>query len=119
MFPLKPDQLAEVALEVGFALWQIQILEATVGVYLVLVHEASPATSRIEVEAMFAKADKSTLGNLLRRIQSAKKGPQQLIEQLDRFVEKRNWLVHRSRHESHRDVYSDSKRSALVQRIEA
>ena len=116
---LTQEQLAEVTLQVGFAVWQIQILEATVGTYLVLVHNATPATARNEVETMFSRAGKSTLGQLLRSIQATQSAPQTLVEQLDRFVEKRNWLVHHSRHESHADMYSDARRFALVQKIEA
>jgi hypothetical protein len=115
---LTPEQLVEVTSHVGFAVWQIQILEATVGCYLVIVHKAKPGIARSEVETMFSKAGKSTLGQLLKSIQSTENAPQTLVEQLDHFVEKRNWLVHHSRHESHGDMYSESKRLALVQRIE-
>ena len=117
MFLLSDAQLAEVTSEVGFALWQIQILESAMGTYLVLVHRATPATARIEVEAMFAKAGKRTLGQLLQAIQATEDAPPQLTEQLDGFVEKRNWLVHHSRHESHSEMSSDIRRAALIHRI--
>ncbi len=118
MPPLTHEQLAEATSQVGFAIWQIQVLEETVGTYLVLVHKATLATARTEVKKMFSKTGKSTLGQLLRAIQSTQNAPQTLLDQLDHFVEKRNWLVHYSRHESHGDMYSESKRLGLVQRIE-
>ena len=113
------EELRGVVAEVGFAVWQTQILEAAVGVYLVLVHKAAMAVARSEVEAMFTKVGKSTLGQLLREIQSTNNAPQHLIDQLDSFVQKRNWLVHHSRHESHSDMYSASRRSRLIARIAA
>lgn len=94
MLPLSPDALNEVVAQVGFALWQIQILEGTVGAYLVFVHQATPALARSEVEKMFAKTGKSTLGQLLRAIRATHNPPQNLVEQLDLFVPRRNWLVH-------------------------
>jgi hypothetical protein len=117
--PLSPEQLHEVTSQVGFAVWQIQVLGRAVGAYLVLVHKATLAIARAEVETMFAKAGKSTLGQLLREIRAAEDAPQHLIDQLDGFVPKRNWLVHHSRHESHKEMYSAAGRTALIARIEA
>ena len=119
MPPLTQEQLTEVTSQVGFAVWQIQVLEVAVGEYLVLVHKATLATAQVEVETMFSKAGKSTLGQLLRSIQSTQNAPQTLVDQLDHFVEKRNWLVHHSRHESHGDMHLEPRRLALVHKIEA
>jgi hypothetical protein len=119
MLPLTADELHEVLAQVGFALWQTQITESTVGIYLVLVHKTAPRQARSEVEAMFTKAGKSTLGKLLRAIQSTGAAPEDLVKSLDAFVPKRNWLVHHSRHENHRDMYSVSRRAALNSRLEA
>ena len=118
MLPLTPDELHEVTSQIGFALWQVQVLELAVGSYLVLVHKTSPAVARGEAESMFARAGKSTLGQLLREIRATGKAPQHLIDALDAFVPKRNWLVHRSRHESHRHMYSAVGRASLIARIE-
>jgi hypothetical protein len=52
----------------GFAVWQIQILENAVAAYLVFVHKVTPTVAKSEAESMLAKADKSTLGQLLREI---------------------------------------------------
>jgi hypothetical protein len=43
MLPLTTDELYEVTAQVGFALWQTQVAEETVGAYLVFVHQATPA----------------------------------------------------------------------------
>ena len=117
--PLSPEQLHEVTSQVGFAVWQIQVLERAVGAYLVLVHKATLAIARAEVETMFAKAGKSTLGQLLRAIESSGTAPQNLVDALDAFVEKRNWLVHHSRRETRKAMYSASGRETIIARFAA
>jgi hypothetical protein len=54
MLPLTAEQLHEITAQVGFALWQTQITESTVGAYLILVHKATLGQARTEVEGMFA-----------------------------------------------------------------
>ena len=117
--PLTEDELHEVTAQVGFALWQTQVAEDTVGAYLVFVHQATPAKARTEVEAMFAKAGKSTLGQLLRAIESTGTAPQNLVDALDAFVDKRNWLVHHSRRETRKAMYSASGRETTIARFAA
>jgi len=119
MLPLSPEDLHEVTAQVGFALWQIQVLELAVGGYLVRVHKITPAVAKIQAQAMFDRAGKSTLGQLLREIHAAGNAPQHLTETLDRFVPRRNWLVHHSRHETHKEMYSAAGRSSLIARIDA
>ena len=119
MVPLTEEQLYEVTAQVGFALWQTQVAEETVGAYLVFVHQAKPSKARTEVEAMFAKAGKNTLGQLLRAIESTGNTPQHLVDALDAFVEKRNWLVHHSRRDCRRAMYSGSGRTTIIGRLAA
>lgn len=114
---LTEETLQEVTAQIGFAVWQIQILEGAVATYLIFVHKAKPGMARQEVEEMFTKARKSTLGNLLRQLGTSQTASSPLAEQLDKFVEDRNWLVHRSRHESHRCMNSVSGRAALIARL--
>jgi hypothetical protein len=80
MCPLTEEELHEVTAQVGFALWQTQVAEETVGAYLVFVHQAKLSKARSEVEAMFAKAGKNTLGRLLRAIESTGNAPQHLVD---------------------------------------
>jgi len=117
MLPLTEGQLREVTAHVGFALWQTQIAESTGGTYLVFVHKATIRQARTEVEAMFANAHRQTLGRLLRAIKATGNAPQPLVDALDAFVHNRNWLVHHSRHECHRDMYSASGRATLLARL--
>ena len=114
MPPLTEDELHKVTAQVGFALWQIKAAEETVGAYLVFVHQATPSKARSEVEAMFAKAGKSTLGQVLRATESTENAPEHLLDALDGFVEKRNWLVHHSRRDCRRAMYSASGKTTII-----
>src|SRR5207248_1563155 len=109
----------EVTAQVGFTLWQIQVLELAVGGYLVRVHKITPSVAKAQAEAMFARAGKSTLGHLLRELHATGSAPQHLTDALDRFVPKRNWLVHHSRHETHKEMYSAAGRASLIRRMDA
>ena len=116
---LTAEEFAEVASFVGHAVWQIQVLEETTAVHLVMVHKADAKTARRDVETMFANASKQTLGQLFGAIRDTGKGPCDLLSRLEHFVDERNWLIHRSRHENRKDLYSDARRPQLIARIQA
>ncbi|HZS18163.1 MAG TPA: hypothetical protein VFA51_09565 [Candidatus Udaeobacter sp.] len=116
--PLTPEEFSHVAAHIGAAVWQIQVLEETVALHLVLVHKVDAKTARRDIEAMFAKASKQTLGQLLRGIRDSQKNPSDLLALLETFVHERNWFIHHSR-EKRKDLDSDKKRAQFVARIEA
>jgi hypothetical protein len=117
--PLTAEEFAEVAFFVGHAVWQIQILEETAAVHLVMVHKADAKTVRRDVETMFARASKQTLGQLFGAIRDAGKDPSDLLSRLEHYLREWNWLIHRSRHENRKDLYWDARRPQLVARINA
>jgi hypothetical protein len=117
--PLTAEELAEFARLVGYAVLQSQALEETLALHLVMVHKADAKAARRDVETMFAKAEKQTLGQLFRAIQDKGKRPSDLLSRLEHFVGERNWLIHRSRRENRRNLRSDAMRSQLIARITA
>src|SRR5436853_488831 len=119
MLPITPEEFAGVTQTVGFAVWQLQVLEQVAAIYLVLVHKALPATARDEVQTMFAKTEKRTLGQLFGEIRDSTEGKATFLPDLEALVDERNWLIHRSRHQNRKDLYFSEKRSALNNRIEA
>ena len=116
--PLDRFLLQEILQKVGFALWQIQGLESTLSRYLVKVHKLEPGVAREEAEAAFEKTRKKTLGQLLVELRGQQDVPKDLAERLDNFVEHRNWLAHRSRSESRREVYQPQRRPLLYKRLD-
>ncbi len=112
-----PEEFSELTSLVGYAVWQIQVLEQVLASYLIMVHQITTATARTEVETMFLKTAKHTLGQLFSAIRKTGGGSESLLPRLERFIVERNWLVHRSRHENRSDLYSPAKRTALRQRL--
>jgi hypothetical protein len=117
--PLTAEELAELTRHVGYAVLQIQELEETLALHLVLVYEADAKTARRDVETMFVNASKRTLGQLFRDIQKKGKSPSGVLSRLEHFVDERNWLIHRSRRENPGNLRSDARRSQVIARITA
>jgi hypothetical protein len=119
MLPITPQDFADTASRVGFAVWQLQVLEQVAACYLIMVHKAGPETARETVQSMFAKTEKKTLGQLFGDIRKSTSGSVPFLPRLERLVEERNWLIHRSRHQNRKDLYDAAARLRLVERIEA
>jgi hypothetical protein len=102
---------------VGYALWQIQELETTLAMYLVMVHKLEPGVAREEAESVFEKTRKKTLGQLLHDLRTQQAAPANLVARLDQFVDERNWLAHRSRAESRRQLYNPAHTHLLLERL--
>ena len=116
--PIDPFLMQDVLYRVGFALWQIQELESTIAHYLVLVYKLEPDIAREEAESVLERTRRKTLGQLLGQLKSQGPINTELIERLDRFVEHRNWLAHRSRSESRRQVYQNSRNHEILSRLD-
>ena len=54
--PLTAEEFSDVASFVGHAVWQIQVLEETVAVHLVMVHKVDAKTARREKIGITCKA---------------------------------------------------------------
>ena len=114
---MTPEEFSELTSLVGYAVWQIQVLEQVLAFYLIMVHQITTDTARTEIETMFVKTTKHTLGELFSAIRKTGEGPESLLPRLERFILERNWLVHRSRYKNRSDLYSPAKRTALRQRL--
>jgi hypothetical protein len=117
MLPITADKFADVTALVGYTVWQIQILERVLASHLVMVHKLQLGAARTEVESMFHKVGKQTLGQLFRAIENEGGAPAALLPRLKQFVDERNWLVHRSRHDNRKDIYTARPRLRLSQKI--
>ncbi len=114
---LDPFRLQELFFRVGLCLWQIQSFEYTLSQYLVFVHEYEPAMARTEVHGLFEQAERKTLGRLVQELRRKNPPADTIFLKTEQFVEKRNWLVHRSRIQNHTDLYSPEKYESLLARI--
>ena len=60
-----PNKVFELYEALGYSLWMIQTLELSLSHYLVLVHKISTDTAVAQVQEIFEKTSKKTLGSLL------------------------------------------------------
>lgn len=112
------NALATLVHRVGFAVWQLQELENTAAVYVVLRLRQTRGVGLRRGQEIAATVEKRTFGALLRELQGASVLPTALDGRLDRALEERNWLVHRARRE-YRGVLGDpALHSELGDRIE-
>ena len=89
-------------------------VNAIFGYWCRFINESYEITPGLARQKTAIRAGNRTLGQLLREIHATGNAPQDLTEALDRFVPKRNWLVHHSRHETHKQMYSAAGRASLV-----
>jgi len=115
ILPLHPADLHEVYAHVGEAVWQIQFFENTLVHYSAMVFKIPPKFAAVEAYAILENTAKKTLGQLLKELRSHSTVPDNFLQE---FLKERNWLVHRSRHENHTDLYSQEKLIALIARLQ-
>ncbi|PYJ45009.1 MAG: hypothetical protein DME85_13910, partial [Verrucomicrobia bacterium] len=101
---ITPEEFSELTSLVGYAVWQIQVLERVLAGHLVMVHQITTDTARSEIETMFVKTARHTLGQLFSAIRKTGGEPESLLPRLEGFTIERNWLVHRTRHENPSDL---------------
>lgn len=102
---------------VGFCLLQIQSFEMTIEHYLAQTHKLEKNMSFEEVESIYDKLGKLTIGNLFKEILKCEVLPKDLEDRVNAFIKERNWLVHRCRKENEGDIYNESKFRLLYQRV--
>lgn len=115
----KSELLAGLTQSIGFAVWQLQELEWTMATFIVLLLKAHRGIGQEIGEQLLATAGKRTLGSLINEAKAAKLLQEKLATRLEKILDDRNWLIHRSRRE-HRHILSSRSGSAtLIARIEA
>jgi hypothetical protein len=106
MESIRARHLFELMNKVGFAVWQIQELEATLATYLVLRVKATRGIGAVRGNELMKKAEALTLGALIRELSKAGVLEDKLANELNDVLKERNWLVHRARREK-RGVLAD------------
>jgi hypothetical protein len=112
------QRLDGVLRQIGYALWQLQELEATVAGYVVVRLRDTRGIGAERGAQISASVEKRPLGQLLRELIPSGVISLALAERLETLLEDRNWLVHRSRR-GYRGVLADKHAlSSLMSRLE-
>jgi hypothetical protein len=114
--------IQEVALAIGHTVWQLQVLEDALAAHLVLLHDVQPGCTGNELEAALSRRRGLTFGKLLEELDRALRAketlPSPVRSRLDALKQERNWLVHRSRRDSHVEINRAAGAARVLSRIE-
>ena len=116
------DELAEFFEAIGAAIWYCQYLEDILVQFLSgkIIHERRCRVETVDYDeglAVIAEHRKVTLGPLIESCYSRKIIKHEDIVRFRSFKENRHWLVHRSLVESGDDLYLESTRTVVFERI--
>lgn len=115
----KAERLSAITQKVGFALWQIQVLEGVAAKYFVLLTQAQKGMGSSAANALIDKAKSKTFGSTIHQIGKAGLLSSVLEERFIALLEERNWLVHRSREDSQNAIHCDKTAKILIGRLNA
>lgn len=115
---MKSARLAAFCDRIGFAVWQLQDLEAVCAKYLMLRTRLKNGIAEDEYDDLVTKALSKTFGATLRAATNAEVFPVPLQDRFTAILSERNWLIHRSRFDNRAAYYSDSAALKLIQRVD-
>ena len=115
-------ELADFYQRIGAAIWHVQYLEDALASFLTmkLSHQARCAGTVFgpqEAADLLASKRRMTFGPLLESALSHKVVRRDHKTEFDTFKEERHWLVHRSMVENGDDLYLQSTRTGVLDRI--
>lgn len=113
-----PSKVQELFEALGYSLWMIQSLELSLCNYLVFAHRISTDTAVGQVQNIFEKHTKKTLGNLLSDLKRDDNFfSESVINKLEAILVDRNWLVHKIYALNQSHMFSDLKAVKLISKI--
>lgn len=98
---------------VGYAVWQLQELEETSRVYVLIRLRETRGIGEERARQIEQRIERRTFGRLLRELAGAGVLPPDLAGELGEMLEERNWLVHRARRDS-RGILSQPELYAVI-----
>lgn len=102
---------------VGEALWKIQIVEQALSHSITL--KMNPAETKERADDFLKEHQSYTLGRAINIAIKEKLYSLSLQDELNAFLEQRNWLVHKSMPESQNDLNTENKKEELFHKIKS
>lgn len=102
---------------VGYALWQLQVLEDVVAAHVVVRLRAARGVGAERGKEISAEVLRKPLGALIAELAKAGVVAHDLAARLKPLLDDRNWLVHRSRRESHGALSDNETYATLSTRL--
>ncbi len=117
---ISAEELEFLFVLIGRGIWHLQYVEDALHNTVTLKGEVKirGSITQDQAEALLAKVRRKTLGQSLKISRESQLLNELLQTRLEKFLEERNWLVHRSVNQNGDDLYVDEARVALFSRIE-
>jgi hypothetical protein len=117
--PINEEELQVFFMGIGSGIWHLQHVENALNTFITLKVEIKEIGSvgPEAGEAILAKHRRNTLGTSIRIAKEKDVLSAELLVALEEFKEERDWLVHRSMNQNAEDLYLNSRRSALINRL--
>lgn len=118
---INPDELDDLYCLIGKCIWYVQYVEDALHTLLALRVEIKVAGVVAEEQAneLLAKHRRSTLGTALRIAKEHNALPGALFNRLTKLKGERDWLVHRSQNQDGKNLYTESGRKDVLERLES
>lgn len=117
--PINEDELQVFFKLIGAGIWYLQHVENALNVCITVKGEIKEIGSvNAETgEGFLAKHQRNTFGTSLRIAKEMNILSVELMEQLESFKKERDWLVHKSMNQNADDLYLNSDRNLLLNRL--
>lgn len=115
----KAEDLAEINRQQGQALGQLQLLEESSIIVLVLMTQAVKSMGQDAGNALLLKAKRRTFGQTIAEMVKADLLSEDLKNRFQRIRDERNWLVHNFVEERHQAMRDYSVLLKLINRLRA
>ncbi|MEI6030983.1 MAG: hypothetical protein WCQ20_07440 [Synechococcaceae cyanobacterium ELA739] len=104
---------------IGSGIWYLQHVEDALSTYITVKAEIKKrgGTSADNAKFLLSKHRRNTLGSSIRFAEDRHVLNPELLTMVKAFKLERDWLVHRSLHENGDDLYLDSDRYKLLERL--
>lgn len=102
---------------VGEALWRIQVVEQALSHSITL--KVNPAATKERADEFLKRHQNYTLGTAIKVAIKEKLYDSSLQDELNTFLDQRNWLVHKAMAESRHGLNWENKKEELFQKIKS
>lgn len=115
------EELERLYSSLGRGVWHLQYVEDALNTLITIKHEVKTPgrIAEAEARALLEKHRRNTLGTSLKVIRTESLVPPKLLEDLGRFKDERDWLVHRSQNSNGDLLYTDADRAETFARLDA
>ncbi|QOC22231.1 hypothetical protein IC757_14605 [Wenzhouxiangella sp. AB-CW3] len=114
----RAERLEVICQRAGFALWQLQSLEASSAQAFVLMAKAKRGMGEKMGSKLLGSALKNTFGKTVHSMRRKGVISGELEQRFESILKERNWLVHRSRVDSEQAIVDTQAFEALHARID-